>query len=167
MAFSVTTRQPPQKCSLDFDKNDWAGCHPSFGFLMWKIWGFLQLFYAPRVGLKNPSWVSLATISLGVLCYDWPGCKYLANEIAWNKTKPPGARYRRISCKLCSRFCNLNTQLSCSYIEQNQTKLLQKDKSTTTEIFYNLSSVYFIIYYYNIVTFVSLLLGWVLTDCLC
>ena len=26
------------------------------------------------------------------------------------------------------------------------------------------SSVYFFIYYYNIVTFVSLLLGWVLTD---
>ena len=113
-----------------------------------------------RVRLKNPSWVSLATISLGVLCYDWAGCKYLANEIAWNKTKPLGARYRRISCKLCSRFCNLNTQLSCSYIEQNQTKLLQKDKSTTTEIFYNLSSVI-------IITFVSLLLWWVLTDWLC
>ena len=32
------------------------------------------------------------------------------------KTKPPGARSRRISCELCSRFCNLNTQLSSSYI---------------------------------------------------
>ena len=124
MAFSVTSRQPPQKCSLDFDKNDWAGCHPSFGFLMWKCWGFLQLFYAPTVGLKNPSWVSLATISLGVLCYDWPGCKYLANENALNKNK---------------FFMTLEKY----------------------------SSVYFIVYYYNIVTFVSLLLGWVLTDWLC
>ena len=107
------------------------------------------IFYAPRVGLKNPSWVSLATISLGVLCYDWPGCKYMANENARNKNMPPGARrYRRISYKLCSRFCNLNTQLSSSYIEQNQTKLLQKDKSTTNEIFYILREIFQRLFYH-------------------
>ena len=149
MAFSVTSRQPPQKCTSDVDKDDWDGCLSSFGFLMWKFWGFLQLFYAPRVGLKNPSWVSLATISLGVLCYDWPGCKYMANENARNKNMPPGARrYRRISYKLCSRFCNLNTQLSSSYIEQNQTKLLQKDKSTTNEIFYILREIFQRLFYH-------------------
>ena len=73
----------------------------------------------------------------------------MANENARNKNMPPGARrYRRISYKLCSRFCNLNTQLSSSYIEQNQTKLLQKDKSTTNEIFYILREIFQRLFYH-------------------
>ena len=121
-----------------------------------------------RVEIRNLNWLpwiinevengkskldfpSPATISLGVLRYDWPDCKYLANEsVRKTKTTPrvlvdTGAfiHMQIVFEILYSEYSTLKF-----LFEQNQTKLLQKVKSTTTEIFYNIREIFQHLFYH-------------------
>ena len=67
MAFSVTSRQQPQKCSLDFDKDDWAICHSEFRVFKcenFEVFTAILRASAPQVGC-NKSNTSLS-VSSGV-----------------------------------------------------------------------------------------------------
>ena len=151
LAFSVTSRQPPQKCSLYFDKDNQAGCHLNFGFLhvMSKLFCHqilqkstnVKIFYS-YFTLSELDWkiqVEFAQQQFhwGILCYDWHES---------NKLTSPPAYFMEIV------FDTILSEIRPNLTNCRTTKVPQQN------IYRYILAFIVIVYYYNIHILFNILL---------